>query len=51
MNKIDIEPEEDSNDLPPPMAAAEGQESSRSSVQDAERNTRKLTPKVRNCYQ
>lgn len=51
MNQIDIEPDEDSNDLPPPVAVGEGQESTHPSGHDGQddriaRNKRKLTSKV-----
>ncbi|KAG8369341.1 hypothetical protein BUALT_Bualt14G0001300 [Buddleja alternifolia] len=36
MNQIDIDPDEDSNDLPPPMASAEGRESTHSGGQDGQ---------------
>lgn len=53
MSRIDIEPEEDSNDLPPRLAADEGQEPSHLRGQDGRdensrmgRNKRELPWKV-----
>lgn len=53
MNRIDIEPDEDGSDLPPPSVVDEGQESRHPSGQDGQhelsqrdRNRRMLTPKV-----
>lgn len=54
MRRLDIEPDEDGNDFPPPMAVDESHEVTHPSGQDEysqiETNTRTITAKVYKSY-